>query len=85
MRVLYLTYTPFPGRASTTVPTEGWFQYLPAKRLEPVLISHQARIQMGGRSRRSSYDVALLFPHKKRPLCDRCGDFIELHAAMAMN
>jgi glycosyltransferase involved in cell wall biosynthesis len=42
MRVLYLTYTPFPGKASTTVPTEGWFKYLKPAGLEPVLVSHCA-------------------------------------------
>lgn len=37
MRVLYLTMNP--NRASTTVPTEGWFRLLPANGLEPVLAS----------------------------------------------
>ncbi|MES1254271.1 MAG: glycosyltransferase family 4 protein [Acidobacteriota bacterium] len=37
MRVLYLTMNP--NRASTTVPTEGWFRLLPARGLEPVLAS----------------------------------------------
>jgi glycosyltransferase involved in cell wall biosynthesis len=40
VRVLYLTMNP--NRASTTVPTEGWFRFLPALGLEPVLVSHQA-------------------------------------------
>jgi len=39
MRVLYLTMNP--NRASTTVPTEGWFRFLPARGLEPVLASHE--------------------------------------------
>jgi glycosyltransferase involved in cell wall biosynthesis len=37
MRVLYLTMNP--NRASTTVPTEGWFRNLPARGLEPILVS----------------------------------------------
>jgi len=70
MRVLYLTYTPFPGRASTTVPTEGWFQYLPAKGLEPVLISHQARMFHEWAVDRGvpAYEVPLPFPSKRNPL-----------------
>jgi glycosyltransferase involved in cell wall biosynthesis len=39
MRVLYLTMNP--NRASTTVPTEGWFKVLRARGLEPVLVSHK--------------------------------------------
>jgi len=30
-----------PNRQSTTVPTEGWFRFLPAEGLEPVLVSHE--------------------------------------------
>ena len=40
MRVLYLTMNP--NRASTTVPTEGWFRILPARGLEPILVSKEA-------------------------------------------
>jgi glycosyltransferase involved in cell wall biosynthesis len=40
--VLYLVYTPYPGRASTTVPTEGWFQHLRARGLEPVVVCSHA-------------------------------------------
>ena len=40
MRVLYLTMNP--NRASTTVPTEGWFRELRPKGLEPVLASKEA-------------------------------------------
>ena len=40
MRVLYLTMNP--NRASTTVPTEGWFRMLRAEGLSPVLVSHKA-------------------------------------------
>jgi glycosyltransferase involved in cell wall biosynthesis len=39
MRVLYLTMNP--NRASTTVPTEGWFRVLRPKGLEPVLASNE--------------------------------------------
>ena len=39
MRVLYLTMNP--NRASTTVPTEGWFRVLRARGLEPVLASNE--------------------------------------------
>jgi glycosyltransferase involved in cell wall biosynthesis len=39
MRVLYLTMNP--NRASTTVPTEGWFRELRSKGLEPVLVSNE--------------------------------------------
>lgn len=39
MRVLYLTMNP--NRASTTVPTEGWFRVLRMKGLEPVLASSE--------------------------------------------
>ncbi len=38
MRILYLTMNP--NRASTTVPTEGWFKVLRPRGLEPVLVSH---------------------------------------------
>jgi glycosyltransferase involved in cell wall biosynthesis len=37
MKVLYLVNTPFQGRASTTVATEGWFRHLRPKGLEPVV------------------------------------------------
>lgn len=39
MRVLYLTMNP--NRASTTVPTEGWFRVLRPTGLEPVLASSE--------------------------------------------
>jgi glycosyltransferase involved in cell wall biosynthesis len=39
MRVLYLTMNP--NRASTTVPTEGWFRELRSQGLEPVLASSE--------------------------------------------
>lgn len=40
MRVMYLTMNP--NRASTTVATEGWFRLLPARGLQPVLVSKAA-------------------------------------------
>jgi glycosyltransferase involved in cell wall biosynthesis len=39
MRVLYLTMNS--NRASTTVPTEGWFHVLRPRGLEPVVVSHK--------------------------------------------
>jgi glycosyltransferase involved in cell wall biosynthesis len=39
MNVLYLTMNP--NRASTTVPTEGWFRLLPERGLRPVLVSRE--------------------------------------------
>jgi glycosyltransferase involved in cell wall biosynthesis len=39
MKVLYLTMNP--NRASTTIPTEGWFRLLRSRGLEPVLVSHR--------------------------------------------
>jgi glycosyltransferase involved in cell wall biosynthesis len=40
MRVLYVTMNP--NRASTTVPTEGWFSELRQRGLRPVLASNEA-------------------------------------------
>jgi len=62
MRVLYLTLNP--NRASTTVPTEGWFRLLRAKGLEPVLASSQSGgFQQWTREQGiPSYDVPLPFP-----------------------
>jgi len=39
IRALYLTMNP--NRASTTVPTEGWFRLLPARGLKPVLVTRE--------------------------------------------
>lgn len=66
MRVLYLTMNP--NRGSTTVPTEGWFRFLPPRGLEPVLVSHQAgafhawAVEQGI----PAYQVPLPFPSKVR-------------------
>ncbi|HEV3236186.1 MAG TPA: glycosyltransferase family 4 protein [Gemmataceae bacterium] len=67
MRVLYLTMNP--NRASTTVPTEGWFRVLRPLGLEPVLVSsetgafHAWAIGQGI----SAYHVSLPFPNKWNP------------------
>jgi glycosyltransferase involved in cell wall biosynthesis len=68
MKILYLTMNP--NRASTTVPTEGWFRELRPIGLEPVLVSHE----VGGfhtwavAQGISAYPVALPFPNKWNPL-----------------
>jgi glycosyltransferase involved in cell wall biosynthesis len=70
LRVLYLTYTPFSGRASTTAATEGWFEFLPKKGLEPVLVSHHAGMFHDWAVRRGvpAYKVPLADPDKRRPI-----------------
>jgi L-malate glycosyltransferase len=68
MRVLYLTMNP--NRASTTVPTEGWFRELRPNGLRPVVASnevgafHQWALSEGI----PAYHVPLPFPNKRRPL-----------------
>lgn len=68
MRVLYLTLNP--NRASTTVPTEGWFTLLGPRGLAPVLVSSQTgAFQSWAREQGvPSYDLALPFPSRARPL-----------------
>jgi glycosyltransferase involved in cell wall biosynthesis len=68
MRVLYLTLNP--NRASTTVPTEGWFRLLRGRGLEPVLVSSQSgAFQRWAREQGvPSYDIPLPFPSRSRPL-----------------
>ena len=67
MRVLYLTMNP--NRASTTVPTEGWFRFLPSVGLEPILASntvgefHAWAVQQAI----PAYHVPLPFPNKWYP------------------
>jgi glycosyltransferase involved in cell wall biosynthesis len=67
MRVLYLTMNP--NRASTTVPTEGWFKLLPSRGLEPVLVSHRS----GDFQRWTAaqgipcYEIPMPFPDRLRP------------------
>src|SRR5262245_35597599 len=69
MRVLYLTFTPFSGRASTTVPTEGWFRHLRPKGLEPVVVSHRAGDFHSWAAGQGvpAYEVPLPFPRKSWP------------------
>lgn len=68
MNVLYLTMNP--NRASTTVPTEGWFRLLPARGLRPVLVSeevgtfHKWAVEQGI----PAYSVPLPHPSKTSPL-----------------
>jgi glycosyltransferase involved in cell wall biosynthesis len=66
LRVLYLTMNP--NRASTTVPTEGWFRLLPARGLQPVLVSRtDGGFQAWTRARGiPTYDNPLPFPDKRR-------------------
>ncbi len=67
MNVLYLTNNA--GKASTTVPTQGWFQHLMPSGLRPVLASpltgefSEWTTQRDG----AAYQVALPFPSKTRP------------------
>ena len=42
MNVLFLTMNP--NRQSTTVPTEGWFRFLPERGLRPVLVSQESGV-----------------------------------------
>jgi glycosyltransferase involved in cell wall biosynthesis len=67
MNVLYLTNNA--NRASTTVPTEGWFRLLRPRGLRPVLVSdrpgafHAWAVESGI----DAYHVPLPFPSKTRP------------------
>jgi glycosyltransferase involved in cell wall biosynthesis len=67
MNVLYLTMNP--NRQSTTVPTEGWFRFLPERGLRPVLVSrelgvfHEWAVEQGI----PAYQDALPFPSKTHP------------------
>jgi glycosyltransferase involved in cell wall biosynthesis len=62
MRVLYLTLNP--NRASTTVPTEGWFRLLRSRGLDPVLASSQSGAfqQWAQEQGIPTYDVPMPFP-----------------------
>lgn len=68
MRVLYLTMNP--NRASTTVPTEGWFRLLRPRGLEPVLVSNQvgAFHALAVEQGIPAFHVPLPFPNKWNPL-----------------
>lgn len=67
MRVLYLTMNP--NRASSTVPTEGWFRFLRPRGLDPVLVSHRVgafhawAVEQGI----PAYQVPLPVPSKLNP------------------
>jgi glycosyltransferase involved in cell wall biosynthesis len=67
MRVLYLTMNP--NRASTTVPTEGWFRLLRDRGLEPVLVSHTSGAFQAWTREQGipAYEVPLPFPDRRRP------------------
>src|SRR5262245_16733770 len=67
MKVLYLTMNP--NRASTTVPTEGWFRLLPKRGLEPVLVSSQVGPfhKWAAGEGIPAYQIPLPFPDKYRP------------------
>jgi glycosyltransferase involved in cell wall biosynthesis len=67
MRVLYLTMNP--NRASTTVPTAGWWNELRPRGLEPVLVSDRAGAFHAWAREQGvpSYEVRLPFPDKLRP------------------
>ena len=66
-RVLYLTMNP--NRASTTVPTEGWLRLLPARGLEPVLVTRTdgAFPRWAREQGVTVYSDPLPFPDKRRP------------------
>jgi glycosyltransferase involved in cell wall biosynthesis len=67
MNVLYLTNNA--DRASTTVSTQGWFQYLVPKGLEPVVVSPQTGEFSTWCDRFGvvTYRLDLPFPSKERP------------------
>jgi hypothetical protein len=67
MNILYLTNNA--GRASTTVPTKGWFEHLIPRGLSPVLVSplsgeFQESVEARGLP---FYKLPLPFPDKWRP------------------
>jgi glycosyltransferase involved in cell wall biosynthesis len=68
MRVLYLTLNP--NRASTTVPTEGWFRLLRARGLDPILVSSQRGPfqQWVHEQGVPTYDLPLPHPSVRNPL-----------------
>lgn len=67
MHVLYLTMNP--NRASTTVPTEGWFRCLRPQGLRPVLVSHKAGAFHAWATAQGipSYELPLPTPNKRHP------------------
>jgi glycosyltransferase involved in cell wall biosynthesis len=68
MHVLYLTLNP--NRASTTVPTEGWFRLLRRRGLDPILVASQSgAFQQWAREQGvPTYDLPLPFPSIRNPL-----------------
>ncbi len=67
MRVLYLTINP--NRASTTVPTEGWFRLLRPRGLDPVLVSSQSGAfqRWAADAGIPTLEMPLPFPSKTQP------------------
>ncbi len=67
MNVLYLTMNP--NRQSTTVPTEGWFRFLPERGLRPVLVSRElGKFDAWTKGQGiPTYQNPLPFPDKRRP------------------
>jgi len=68
MRVLYLTNNPY--RLSTTAPTEGWFRFLRAKGLQPVLVSREvgAFHEWAGEQGIPAFQNPLPLPDKWNPV-----------------
>ena len=68
MNVLYLTMNP--NRQSTTVPTEGWFRFLPERGLRPVLVSRELGVFHAWAVEEGvpSYQDPLPFPSKGNPV-----------------
>jgi len=58
-----------PNRASTTVPTEGWFKFLPSHGLEPVLVSNEIGAFHTWATQQGipAYHVSLPLPSKWAP------------------
>lgn len=67
MNVLYLTANP--NRASSNVPTEGWFRLLPGRGLRPVLVSNGdgAFCEWTRLQAIPTHVIPLPFPDKWRP------------------
>jgi glycosyltransferase involved in cell wall biosynthesis len=68
LNVLYLTMNP--NRQSTTVPTEGWFRFLPERGLRPVLVSRELGAFHAWSTARGvpAYQDPLPFPAKGNPV-----------------
>lgn len=59
-----------PNRQSTTVPTEGWFRFLPERGLEPVLVSRELGTfhDWAKGQKIPAYHDPLPFPKKSNPI-----------------